>query len=73
MNKLIAELHDQCIVREIRGTNAFDSYVVDRFDSDKFAELIVQKCADIGQQYADGNYEVPNQILEYFGMQEPEE
>jgi hypothetical protein len=41
--------------------------------SEKFAQLIVQKCADIGQQYADGNYEVPNQILEYFGMQEPEE
>ena len=40
---------------------------------EKFAELIVQKCADIGAQYADGNYEVPNQILEYFGMQEPEE
>ena len=40
---------------------------------EKFAELIVQKCADIGEQYADGNYEVPNQILEYFGMQEPEE
>ena len=40
---------------------------------EKFAELIVQKCADIGERYADGNYEVPNQILEYFGMQEPEE
>jgi hypothetical protein len=37
---------------------------------EKFAELIVQKCADIGQRYADGNYEVPNQILEYFGMEE---
>ena len=43
------------------------------FSYEKFAELIVQKCADIGEQYADGNYEVPNQILEYFGMQEPEE
>lgn len=40
---------------------------------EKFAELIVQKCVDIGAQYADGNYEVPNQILEYFGMEEPEE
>ena len=40
---------------------------------EKFAELIVQKCADIGERHADGNYEVPNQILEYFGMQEPEE
>lgn len=40
---------------------------------EKFAELIVQKCADIGEQYADGNYEVYNNIVEYFGMQEPEE
>ena len=38
-----------------------------------FAELIVQQCADIGERYADGNYEVRNQILEHFGMQEPEE
>jgi hypothetical protein len=45
MNELIRELHDQCIVREQRGTSAFDSYVVDRFDSDKFAKLIVQECA----------------------------
>jgi hypothetical protein len=36
----------------------------------KFAELIVLKCADIGQQYADGNYEVYNQILEHFGVEE---
>ena len=36
----------------------------------KFAELIVQKCADIGERYADGNYEVYNQILAYFGMEE---
>ena len=40
---------------------------------EKFAELIVQKCADIGAQYADGNYEVYNNIVEYFGMQESEQ
>jgi hypothetical protein len=40
---------------------------------EKFAELIVQKCADIGEQYADGNYEVRNQILIHFGLEEPEE
>ena len=39
-------------------------------DLEKFALLIVQKCADIGQQYADGNYEVYNQILEHFGLEE---
>jgi hypothetical protein len=37
---------------------------------EKFAELIVQKCADIGERYADGNYEVRNQILEHFGLEE---
>jgi hypothetical protein len=36
----------------------------------KFAELIVQKCADIGERYADGNYEVRNQILIHFGLEE---
>jgi len=35
-----------------------------------FAELIVQECADIGEQYADGNYEVRNQILSHFGVEE---
>ena len=42
-------------------------------DPAKFAELIVQKCADIGALKADGNYEVYNSIVEYFGMEEPEE
>jgi hypothetical protein len=55
-------------------------YQLDRFDAidgsnqmEKLAELIVQKCADIGEQYADGNYEVRNQILIHFGLEEPEE
>jgi hypothetical protein len=45
-------------------------YDIEVFDKEKFAELIVRKCADIGQQYADGNYEVPNQILEHFGVEQ---
>jgi hypothetical protein len=44
-----------------------------KFSPQMFAELIVQKCADIGEQYADGNYEVRNQILIHFGLEEPEE
>ena len=47
MNERINELKSQCIVREQRGTNAFDSYVVDRFDTEKFAELIVAECLGI--------------------------
>jgi len=34
-------------VREQRGTNAFDNYMVDRFDTERFAKLIVLKCAEI--------------------------
>ena len=37
---------------------------------EKFAELLIQKCADIGERYADGNYEVRNQILSHFGLEE---
>ena len=41
---LINELKSQCIVREQRGTTAFNSYMVDKFDTEKFAELIVWNC-----------------------------
>ena len=41
MNDRINELKSQCIFRETRGTDASNSYVVDRFDTEKFAELIV--------------------------------
>ena len=47
MNERINELKSQCIFRETRGTTAFNSYVVDRFDTEKFAELIVRECVDI--------------------------
>ena len=36
----------------------------------KFATLLVKECADIGERYADGNYEIRNQILEHFGLEE---
>jgi len=66
MNEQIKELLNQAGI-----------YQIDRFDAidgsnqmEKLAQLIVQKCADIGQQYADGNYEVYNQIREHFGVEE---
>ncbi len=42
--ELIQKLKSQCIVREMRGTNAFDNYMVNRFDTERFAELIVKEC-----------------------------
>ena len=70
MNKLIAELHAKCIFREQRGTNAFDNYMVDRFDSDKFAELIVREC----DRYARNTWEhgplLGKDLLIHFGIEE---
>ena len=73
MNERIDKLIEEC-------TSAYDDLVYDGtdsymqttayFDKEKFALLIVQECADIGERYADGNYEVRNQILEHFGVEE---
>jgi hypothetical protein len=57
-------------VREQRGTTAFDSYMVDRFDTERFAELIVRECADIAtmnqfQWDSAGGY-----VLKHFGVEE---
>ena len=62
MNERIKELWEQAVC----GDGPHASVIAD------FAELIVKKCAEIGERYADGNYEVPNQILEYFGLGEKE-
>ena len=73
MNERINELIEECTsVNDDLVYDGRDSYMktTEYFDKEKFAELIVQKCADIGQQYADGNYEVYNQILEHFGVEE---
>ena len=63
MNERIQQLAEQAEIWNADGDKC-------EVDLQKFAELIVQKCADIGQQYADGNYEVYNQILEHFGVEE---
>ena len=65
MNERIKELAEQAgpnIVKE------FDQEDIDFCE--KFAELIVRQCAKVGERYADGNYEVFNQILEHFGLEE---
>jgi len=71
MNERIKQLAEQAdgvfIHKLITGAK---QYTFLEKDLEKFALLIVQKCADIGQQYADGNYEVYNQILEHFGIEE---
>jgi hypothetical protein len=73
MNERIAEIHAQCIFREQRGTTAFNSYMVDRFDSEKFAELIVREC----DRYARSAWEhgplLGRDLLIHFGIVEAED
>jgi len=64
MKDHIAELKSQCIVREQRGTNAFNSYMVDRFDTEKFAELVVQEC--IGNLLLNGYDDAADQLTNHF-------
>jgi len=66
MNERIRELVEKSYIYDKQNDSSF-------FNKEKFAELIVQTCADIGERYADGNYEVRNQILEHFGLEEQEE
>ena len=74
MNERIRELAEQAkIDYELLPEIAREPVWIALDDElEKFAELVVQKCADIGALKADGNYEVYNSIVEYFGMQEPE-
>ena len=64
MNERIQEMADKAIKDMPGAWNIPDEFCK------KFAELIVRECADIGERYADGNYEVYNQILEHFGVEE---
>jgi hypothetical protein len=68
MNERIKLLAEQAFNEANNGS--INNIKIPKEFVEKFAELIVQKCADIGERYADGNYEVRNQILEHFGVEE---
>jgi len=74
MNERIFELIKQATVPadQVENYAKSEGLIVpdEKLDVAKFAELIVQKCADIGERYADGNYEVRNQIMAHFGLEE---
>jgi len=70
MNERIEELVEQATtIVNTTNSQGYSSSCAN-FDKEKFAELIVLECAVIGERYADGNYEVYNQILAHFGMEE---
>ena len=70
MNQQLLELQSQCIVREQRGTSAFDSYMVDRFDTEKFAELIVKECDRYARSVWEHGPLLGRDLLIHFGVEE---
>ena len=68
--ELIQKLKAQCIVRELRGTNAFDNYMVDRFDTEKFAELIVKECDRYARSVWEHGPLLGRDLLIHFGIEE---
>ena len=68
--ELITKLKAQCIVREVRGTNAFDSYMVDRVDSEKLADLIVRECDRYARSVWEHGPLLGRDLLIHFGVEE---
>jgi len=66
--KLYEELHAKCIVREIRGVNAFDSYEAHIFKSELLAELIVRECAKVIEDHYEPVYD-GKILLAHFGIE----
>ena len=54
----------------MRGTNAFNSYMVDRFDSEKFAELIVRECDRYARSVWEHGPLLGKDLLIHFGVEE---
>ena len=55
------------------GTHTFNQlYVYDKFDPEKFAELVVKECADYANWYqANSRYtDIAKAIKEHFGVEE---
>ena len=65
MNERIRQLAHEAGIYKLNLSDETEYWIMENF-----ALLIVQQCADIGERYADGNYEVRNQILEHFGLEE---
>lgn len=67
MNERIQKLKAQCFYETREGRNAFESFTVTRFDTEKFVELIVRECARIADEAEP--YKANDLILKHFGVE----
>ena len=69
MNERIEKLAEQCGFRS--NPDIYDRN--QSFDIERFAELIVQECAETVQDFVDHRFpasEYPNRLKRYFGVEE---
>ena len=68
MNERIRELANQCR-HEVEHFGVEDGFTyTEVFDEEKFAELIVRECLDIGANHK--AYALMGEIMEHFGIEE---
>ena len=67
MNEQIKELLDQCQI-ETYGVNG--ELLEFGFDAEKFAELIVQECVGIADEYDGVGSTIVSRIKQHFGVEQ---
>ena len=67
MNERIRELRRQATLVETYTSHDGSVHEGKSVDLEKFAELIVRECAQVGLD-TDGNLNVKNEILKHFGV-----
>lgn len=67
----IQELKNQCYYEVQEGRNAFETYTVTRFDTEKFAKLVAQECIGILEHRNEYPVVVNSikEIKEHFGVE----
>lgn len=73
MNKQIEELIAKSTQRMTGFDYKFGNTIIDYFDKEKFAELIIVECAAIAQKYMSRHLEdhaLTKQIKQHFGVEE---
>jgi hypothetical protein len=68
MNERIQQLAEQCRI-ETYGVNG--ELLTFGFDEEKFAELIVRECAEVGSKFSQAHpLDIQYQIKRHFGVEE---
>ena len=69
MNERIKQLMEQAL-EEFKAENKYATIIVPNPLKEKFAELIVQECIDIADEYDGAGSTIVSRIKKHFGVEE---